>query len=391
MRRTRAAIGFALICAAVFGANVLAPLVAEERPAETLEQRLAKASQVGPWSSFTPTEYVGGIDKFTASVKDDEVDALAKAMKGRGERARVSAMALARLARSNEKAFDAFVLAARAGNTRAFAGFGLMDAETARKASLAVLKQKALPEVRMAAAGILSIVGGKDDLAVLGKMIDEKPSGFLVRSYRRSLADLQYKLDKAKTDQARTLWARKGLEYSYLGRAGQVGHSRVISYWRMAQAASSRDWAVLPIDLLRYKISRGELLAIALAAHRKEPELVADLEPLARGSGDVGTLAKFSLSTIASEEAVNACLRVSSVLEETEHQHRLLAKFAGDKGGKSTLLILEKLSRNERLAGKVRSLYAEAMEKLKRRLETSEEGASKPTLRATDSPAKRQD
>jgi len=143
----------------------------------------------------------------------------------------------------------------------------------------------------------------------------------------------------------------------------------------MAQAASSRDWAVLPIDLLRYKISRGELLAIALAAHRKEPELVADLEPLARGSGDVGTLAKFSLSTIASEEAVNARLRVSSVPEETEHQHRLLAKFAGDKGGKSTLPILERLSKDTRLADKERSIYARAMRNLQQRLKA---GRSQP-------------
>ena len=365
MRLIRRAVVPAAMAAVLAGATV-------SRASDAFDKRMVEA---GRWQELPPEKLIETLDQIAALAQEEDVAALSKAASDPDLRRGpiLQHLVLARLAQKNGKAFDAFLERHLEGDRSAHAAVGVAEPEVARQLAYALHAKARLLENRVAAVQILSAVGGEGDLAELQKVRREwNPERWLADILDKSLDDLKFKLDKVKTDEERKLWNRKGLEFWYVRYSQEPHRVPRELWWNAGKTAAQRKWADLPLEMLQFQLDKKDPLATALAAHRPDREkFIPEFEKLAVEKSATGEVAKLSLATIATEEAVNACLRVSGVPEESGYVHQELAKFAAEKGGVSTLPILVTLSKDARLAEVSRAQYAQAQAQIEARLKSA--------------------
>ncbi len=291
---------------------------------------------------------------------------------GAPSEAKLASLVLARLAGEHQEAMDALLASAKKYQTHALAALAYMEPDAARSVGAALLDSKLLPEVNGVGAEILAIVGREPELRLMQQAIDKKPSGLVAPVLRSAQAAIKHRLGTAEKGKLE-YWERSGLEYWHKRFTIDAGGSMAPAYsiWRAGKAVVARGEGRLPGKLLKYKVVRHDLLAIAIAGHQGATELLPELERIARGSGDASRLARLSLShlgALGSEKAVNACLRVTGTHREDAFRHLQLAKFAAEHGGATTLEMLRTLAKDDRLPQKVRKLYDDAADRLQQRL-----------------------
>lgn len=357
----------------------------ETRPAKTFPELLTEAAKAIDSGTVSMQARRALLERLSAAAKADDIPLLVEKLKETSEdgspstQAHLAGALLGRLSARHGEALDAILRAARAGNAPALSGIGQMNPEQARKAALALWAADVAPGTRATCAGLLAIVGRKEDVPLLEDLLHKKPPDSLAVAVREAIGELQYKLENVRTDQF-PQWEAAALAYwSVIRTPRHVGPHSGVSVWQLVSPTAMPKGHEAPIELLRYRIGRREPLAIALAGSQKQEELIPDLEKVASGSGEIAWLAKSSMAKIGTEEAVNACLRVTGIPEETPYRHMALARWAAKNGGPTTLPILRSLAEDKRFTDYARKQYADAAERLAQRLDAAGRRGHHPT------------